>query len=176
MKNLFVCFAAVAVLFVMGCQENSITDQPTNESVNKDQSPAPYQHGFISLEAMLEDPYPVMNSFYIISGEIEYEHRVVSQNYISLHLLTNADLQYLCTVCSPSENDVRGAFISNDSEDYLVMTSSFTILEKSFTIQGREDGMVLKCKFLVTTGGIELNAMWLALPDNNVVATNQTNN
>jgi hypothetical protein len=174
MKNLFISLAA-AILFITGCQENSITDQPTNDSLNKDQSPAPYQHGFISLEAMLEDPYPVMNSFYIISGEIEYEHRVVSQNYISLHLLTNADLKYLCTVCSPSETDPLAGFISNDSEDYLLITNSFTILEKSFTIQGREDGMVLKCRFLVTTGGIELSSMWLALRADDLV-TNQTNN
>ena len=174
MKNFFISLAA-AVFFVMGCQENSITDQLINESLNKDQSPAPYQHGFILLEGMLDDPYPVMNSFYIISGEIEYEHRLVSQNYISLHLLTNAVLQYICTVCPPSEDDVQGVFISNDSEDYLLITSSFTILEKSFTIQGGEDGMVLKCRFLVTTGGIELSAMWLALQDDDIV-TNQTNN
>jgi len=175
MKKLLYSLVVFSVLFIIGCQENSITDQPTNESVNKDQSPAPYQHGFIPLEGMLDDPYPVMNSFYIISGEIEYEHSLVSQNYISLHLLTNADLQYLCTVCSPSENDMRIAFISNDSEDYFLITQSFTILEKSFTIQGREDGMVLKCRFLVTTGGIELSSMWLALRADDLV-TNQTNN
>jgi hypothetical protein len=174
MKNLFICVAAV--LFVIGCQENSITDPVSTESINKDQNPGPYQHGFISLEGMLDDPYPVMNSFYIISGEIEFEHRVVSQNYVSLHLLTNADLRYLCTVCSPSETDPLAGFISDDSEDYLLITGSSSILEKSFTIEGREDGMVLKCRFLVTTGGIELNAMWLTLPDNNVVVTNQSNN
>ena len=172
MKNLFISLVAVSVLLVIGCQENSITDPVSNKSVNKDQSPGPYQHGFITLEGTLSDPYPIGNSFYIISGQIEYEHRLVSQNYVSLQLLTNANLQYLCTVCSPSEDDVHGEFISTDSEDYLFIAGSFTVLEKSFTIQGREDGMNLKCRFLVTSGGIELNAMWLALPDNNVVATN----
>ena len=171
MKNLFISLVAVSVLLVIGCQENSITDPVSNKSVNKDQSPDPYQHGFITLEGALSDPYPIGNSFYIISGQIEFEHRLVSQNYVSLHLLTNANLQYLCTVCSPSEDDVHGEFISTDSEDYLFIAGSFTVLEKSFTIQGREDGMNLKCRFLVTSGGIELNAMWLALPDNNVVAT-----
>ena len=171
MKNLFISLVAVSVLLVIGCQENSITDPVSNKSVNKDQSPGPYQHGFITLEGALSDPYPIGNSFYIISGQIEFEHRLVSPNYVSLHLLTNASLQYLCTVCSPSEDDVCGEFISTDSEDYLFIAGSFTMLEKSFTIQGREDGMNLKCRFLVTSGGIELNAMWLALPDNNVVAT-----
>ena len=171
MKNLFISLVAVSVLLVIGCQENSITDPLTTEAVNKNQNTDTYQHGFISLEGLLNDPYPIGNSFYIISGQIEYEHRLVSQNYVSLHLLTNANLQYLCTVCSPSEADVHGVFISNDSEDYLFIAGNFTVLEKSFTIQGREDGMNLKCRFLVTSSGIELNAMWLALQGDNVVAT-----
>ena len=172
MKKLLFSLVVSSVLLVIGCQGNSITDPLTTEAVKKNQNTDTYQHGFISLEGMLDDPYPVMNSFYIISGEIEFEHRLVSQNYISLHLLTNADLQYLCTVCSPSETDQLAGFISDESEDYLLITSSITIIEKSFTIQGREDGMILKCRFLVTAGGIELSTMWLALQDNNVVATN----
>lgn len=175
MKKLLFSFVFFSILFVIGCQENSITDPIANESVNKDQNPGPYQHGFISLEGMLNDPYPVGNSFYVISGQIEFEHRVVSQNYVSLHLLTNVELKYLCTVCSPSGTDPLAGFISDDSEDYLLITGSSIILEKSFTIQEREDGMILKCRFLVTTGGIELDAMWLALQDDDLV-TNQTDN
>jgi len=174
MKNLLLTLAVFLVLSIIGCQENSINDPVSTESINKDQNPGPYQHGFISLEGMLSDPYPIGNSFYVINGQIEYEHRVVSQNHISLHLLTNAELQNICTVCSPPENDVHSVFISNDSEDYLLITGSFTVLERSFTIQGREDGMVLKCRFLVTNGGIELSAMWLSLLDD--LTINQTNN
>ncbi len=162
------------VLLLIGCQENSITDPASTEQVNKDQNPGPYQHGFISLERMLSDPYPVMNSFYIINGQIEYEHRVVSQNYVSLHLVDQCRAsKFMHSMFSIRKRYTLVAFISNDSEDYLLITGSFTVLEKSFTIQGREDGMVLKCRFLVTTGGIELSAMWLVLPDKDVVAANQ---
>ncbi len=45
------------------------------------------------------------------------------------------------------------------------------MIEKSFHIEGRTDGMMLKCSFIVTTGSIKLNAMWLALPDSAPVAT-----
>ena len=63
-------------------------------------------------------------------------------------------------------------FITEESEENVSLTGHFiTTLEKSFVIQGREDGMVLKCRFFVTTGGMELNAMWLALPDQNAIAT-----
>lgn len=185
MKQLLFSFVFFSVLFVIGCQENSITDPVSTESINKDQSPAPYQHGFILLEGALNDPYPIMNSFYIISGQIEYEHRIIyvdpmlpaAQRYVSLYFITDAEFRYLCTVCSPSETDQLAGFITDVSEEFVPIGGNYvSLLEKTFTIQGREDGMILKCRFLVTTGGIELSAMWLALQDNNVVATTQTNN
>ena len=41
------------------------------------------------------------------------------------------------------------------------------LLEKYFDVQGREDGLILVCKFLVTTDGVGLNEMWLAKPEGN---------
>lgn len=176
MKILYLLILFFSILLLIGCQDNSITAPLTTEAVNKNHIPGPYQHGFISLEGMLSDPYPIGNSFYVINGQIEYEHRLVSQNHVSLNLVTNADFQYICTVCSPSQDDVHSAFISNDSEDYLLINEEFIILEKTFIIQGREDGMVLKCRFRVSTSTMELNAMWLALPDQDVVAADKTSN
>jgi len=181
MKKLLFSLVA-AVLFVIGCQENSITDPVSSESVNKEQvgTSDTYLHDFISLEGALNDPYPIGNSFYLINGQIEYELRTVyidpmlptAQRYASLYFTTNADLQYFCTVCSPSPEDELTGFIADVSEDYVPLGGNFvSLLEKTFTIQGREDGMVLKCRFLVTTSGMELSAMWLALQGDNVVAT-----
>ena len=172
----------VAVLFVIGCQENSITDPVSSETVNKEQvgTSDTYLHDLISLGGALNDPYPIGNSFYLIYGQIEYELRTVyidpmlptAQRYASLYFTTNADLQYFCTVCSPSPEDELTGFIADVSEDYVPLGGNFvSLLEKTFTIQGREDGMVLKCRFLVTIGGMELSAMWLALQGDNVVAT-----
>ena len=75
MKNLFVSLVAASVLFVIGCQENSITDPLANEPVNKVQSdiPDPYISGIIPLQGVLSDPHHIGNSFYRISGQIEYE-------------------------------------------------------------------------------------------------------
>jgi len=182
MKNLFVSLVAASVLFVIGCQENSITDPIANEPVDKVQTGTPdtYRHGIIPLEGALNDPYPIMNSYYIISGQIEYDFRIfymdaippASQRSASLHFETNADLQYFCTVCSPSPEDELAGFIADVSEDYVPLGGNFvSLLEKTFSIQGREDGMVLKARFLVTYHRIELSAMWLALPNANSVAT-----
>jgi len=182
MKNLFISLVTVLVLFVIGCQENSITDPIANESANKVQAVTPdtYFHGVIPLEGVLIDPYPIGNSFYRISGQIEYDFTILytdpipssPQRYASLYFETSADLRYFCTVCSPSELDELSGFIAEVSEDFVPLGGNFaSLLEKTFTIQGREDGMVLKVRFAVTNDRIELSAMWLALPNANVVAT-----
>lgn len=182
MKTLFVCLVAFLFAFIIGCQENSITDPLTTEPIEKVQpgTSDTYRHGFISLESVLSDPYPVGNSFYRISGQIEFDQRIVyvdpmlpaSQRYLSLHLETNADLQYFCTVCSPSELDELAGFIADVSEEFIPIGGNYvSLLEKTFTIQGREDGMVLKARFSVSNNRIELNAMWLALPNVEFEAT-----
>ena len=185
MKNLFLPILTFLILLLIGCQENSITDPSSTEPIKKDQTPGPYLHDFISLESTLSDPYPIGNSYYIINGQIEYELRIIyedpmlptAQRYASLYFITNAEFRYLCTVCSPPQSLRLAGFISDVSEEFVPIGGNYvSLLEKTFTIQGREDGMVLKCRFLVTTGGIELSAMWLALTDNDVVAEDQINN
>ncbi len=175
MKKLLLTIVTFSVLFVIGCQENSITDPITVEPTNKVQ-PNPSHQGTITLERMLTDPYPVMNSYFIINGEIEYEYTKVyldpippaPQFYISLQLSVSADLTYFCTVCSPPNEETLAGFISNDTnDDVYVSEEGIYLLEKSFPIQGREDGMVLVCRFLLTTDGVGLNEMWLVLPEGN---------
>jgi len=179
MKTLFITLAALVILFVIGCQENSVTDPLPNGAANKNQNINTYNHGIIHLQQVLNDPHPIGNSYYIVNGQIEYKHRLVFLNPIqpatgsnvSLHLSIAAGLQYFCSVCSsPSAEELAG-FISSELEENLLITGSFSLLQKSFVIQGREDGMVLTCRFLVTTSGMELSAMRLALQNNSVAAT-----
>jgi hypothetical protein len=183
MKNLFVYIVVATVLFVLGCQENSIIDPVAQGLIEKVRpgTPNTYIHDFIRLDGALNDPYPIGNSFYLINGQIEYEQRTVyvdpmlptSQRNASLNLTTDADFKYLCTVCPPSEEDDLVGFISDVSEELVPIGGNYvSLLEKTYTIQGREDGMALKVRFLVTSGGVELSAMWLALSNENVVATN----
>jgi hypothetical protein len=171
----FIGCLVAAVLFFAGCQENSITDPILTEAVDKVQlgTGDTYFHGIILLEGALNDPYPVGNSFYRISGQIEYEQKsvhenpmlIVTQRYASLHFTINADLQHVCTVCTPSDEDNIAGFISAESEDLVTLAgSSVSLLEKTYTIQGRDDGMTLNVRFLVTANGTELSAVWLALP------------
>jgi len=180
MKNLIISLAAASVLFVIGCQENSITDPIANESSNKVQAETPdtYLRGTILLEGALRDPYPIGNSFYRINGQIEFEQRFVtgepiyqfSKRFAALYFTTNANLHYFCTVCSPpEEGDVLAGIISEVSEDYVPLGGNYvSLLEKTFTIQGRADRMVLKIRFLVSNSGVELSTMWLELPKSSI--------
>jgi len=182
MKNLILSLAAASVLFVIGCQENSITDPIANQPVEKEQigTTDTYLQGTIRLEGALNDPYPIGNSFYRISGQIDFEQRTLfmdpmlpsAQRYASLYFITEASLWYVCTLMQPSELDNLDGFISNVSEDLVPLAgSAVSMLEKSFIIQGREDGMVLRARFLVTSSGCELSTMWLELRSDNVKAT-----
>jgi hypothetical protein len=182
MKTLLLILTTLSLAFFIGCQENSITDPVGNVPVNKDQAAAPDKNfqGTISLDGLLADPHPVMNTFYRITGQVDYRFSVyiadpippAPQRYLSIRFQTNADLVYVCTVCPPSAEDQLAGFIAEVWEDYRPLgENNTTTIDKTFSIQGREDGMVLKTRFLVTEDRIELNAMWLALPGANPIAT-----
>lgn len=178
MKKLFLTIVTFSILFVIGCQENSITDPITVEPTNKVQQTDPSHKGTITLERMLTDPYPAMNSYYIVNGEIQYQHTVQlldpippnPQYVVSLNLSVTAGLTYLCTVCGDNNDEGFDGYIETETDDtFLLPENGIFYLVKTFSIQGRDDDMVLKCRFLVTMDSVELNEMWLELPETNVV-------
>ena len=173
MKKLIGTLVVFSVLFLIGCQENSITDPFVTESANKTQFSDPtYHQGVIILEGMLTDPRPIMNSYFVISGQIEYEHTLeyfdpipnAPQYCIYLNLSIDAELTYFCTVCSPATSETHEGSISGETEAVIYDSGSNSyLLEKSFQVQGRDDRMKFVCRFLVTSDSIELDAMWLEL-------------
>jgi hypothetical protein len=175
MKKLFISLIIVSELIVIGCSENAITDPTINESVTKVNSGSDI-HGIIPIENLLNDPYPVGNSFYKIIGQIEY--RITDKNLdqklsatsrdISINLELNADLQHLCTVCQPLVQDDLSGYISEIS-DFTVRINQNTVmtLEKIFSIQGNENGMLLNVRLSVSNNKIELITMWLSLSVDN---------
>ena len=163
MKKLFLTLVTFSILFVIGCQENSITEsvtveptnkvQPTNERIHKD---------IIWLEGLLVDPSEPFNSYLSISGQIEYEHIVVGEPSpiaeVFLRFLIEANLQDTNPFTDPIMS------ISSQTKDQIYVSEFGYMLKKSFPIQGRIDGMVLVCQFLVTTESVSLSSMWLELP------------
>ena len=168
MKNLLLALVTFSVLLLIGCHENSITDPIQNMSLQKNDDPS-INRGVISLEGTLEIPNQP-NSFLNIYGQAGYIHELhyldpippAPQQYVSLSLNVSADL----TDPNSSIDPVWG--ITSKSEDVVyVSEEGISLLEKSYTIKGREDGLLLLCRYIVTTDGVGLNEMFLVLPENN---------
>lgn len=167
MKNLFLPITVFSALLLIGCQENSITDPVTMDHVNKRQGQVGnISQGTFTLDSILINPANVFNSYFTIEGSIDYIHELVlldpqppaPQNFVSLNLVVNAALV---------DTDLSGHntwIISAESEDMLYISEEgIYVLEKSFPTQGREDGLALVCRFLVTTDGVGFSGMWLSI-------------
>lgn len=168
MKNLLLTTTVFSLLLLIGCQESSITDPVSDDSLKKDVTSNTYHQGTIVLERVLQDPNNVMNSYFLIQGEIEYEHELVyldpippaPQFYVSLNLSIEAELSDINAPNGPVW------MISGEATDLIYEFDGGTYtLMKTFSIQGRTDGMYLVCWFTVTSNGIELDTMSLELAD-----------
>ena len=167
MKNLLLTTAFLTALLLIGCQENSITDPVTKDHVNKSQSQGGnISQGTFTLDGILVNPANVFNPYYTTEGSIDYRHELVlldpqppaPQSYVSLNLVINA---VLIDTGLPGHNTW---IISAESDDMLyVSEEGIYLLEKSFPVQRREDGLALVCRFLVTTDGVGFSGMWLAV-------------
>ncbi len=171
MKRLFLTFVVFSVLIIIGCGESSITDPLQSKGsadVQKSDHPLVNQ-GTITLEGMLVDPSVPFPSYLQIRGEIEYVHELIlvdpippaPQYYVLLQLSINAKLN---DPYSPQDPIWP---ISTKTEDVIyVSEEGIYLLDKTFPLQDRGDGMVLVCRFLVTTDGVGLSEMWLAISEN----------
>ncbi len=173
MKNLLLTIAVFSVLFLIGCQENSITEPTQDKELQKTDDPSVLS-GTITLEGILEIPN-LSNSFLNINGQGGYVHRIelldpiptAPQYYISLNLQVNAELMDPFSPTDPIWT------ITDRTEDMIyVSEEGIYLLEKTFSIQDRSDGLLLVCRFLVTTDGVGLNEMWLAIPEGNSTINN----
>lgn len=174
MKKLLSSLIVFSVLFVLGCQENSITDPVSTRSINKNQTTGEtFTSGVIPLEGLLMIRGG-FQSYYTIKGQINYTHELVlldpmppaPQYYVDLNLSVMANLT------DESHNTFR---ISSTSEDNIyVLENGRYFLVKSFPVIGRNDGLTLVCSFIVTTGGIGLYSTRLALGDDIWINKNST--
>ncbi len=181
MKNLFILLIIFS-FFMIGCQENSITDPVTNDDANKILfgDPEEILQGVIQLDRVLNDPYPIGNSFYKIIGQLNYTFRKIDLNsdalsekpHNILHLQIDADMHYICTVCQPSPEDNLAGYLSEEDDSYVEFVENTTfILHKTYCICGREDKMELHLQLTVSEKEVELNKMWLALPNEDAIHT-----
>jgi hypothetical protein len=179
MKNLFLFFVAVSVLFAIGCQENTITDPLSTESpgiqsvtnvtavknLTPDLNDVP---DIIRFENELPSPYPsLVPECFIVAGMIEVDHKVWPldpippnpQYRITVGLRIDAEMN-----CGDERARNRW-FIECDTENtiYFSGDEAFT-LTKYYTVEGRSDRMQLVVDYEVTLDGVSLKSMELRLP------------
>ncbi|HEY7750826.1 MAG TPA: hypothetical protein VH917_00935, partial [Ignavibacteriaceae bacterium] len=148
MKKFFLSLAVFSALYFIGCAENSITDPDT--ILTKDEKPAgTINTGRIPLKGMLVVP-GFFTSYYTISGEIFYKHErartepVPPRNNITLDLTVKAEL-----FDANSQKEFSWV-ISDETADYFyVSEEGIYLLEKSFRVNNRKDGLRLVCRLLV---------------------------
>jgi hypothetical protein len=182
MKKLLLSLVVFSGLLMVGCEENSITD-PNPAQVNTGKNSGSEISGTIQLQATLDNPYPVFNSYIMIDGTVDYQLTINyldpippnPQEIISVQLEVNAELTNICTVCMPPVSETYAGAISSVTRDNLYTTSDgLQSITKSFPILKRDDGMVLKCTFLINTTSITLEAMRLELDPRVPVLVNRT--
>jgi len=182
MKNLFLFFIAISILFVIGCQESAITDplstnspgiqSVTNETVDKN-LPRDYQDhpNIIKFQKKLEPPFTTFaNHTFEVGGAITFEHNVEYLNppgplyRATVNLSIDAELKETWLGGSASWT------ITGETKDVIYLFGNHSvILIKYYSVKGREDGMKLAFRFGVDKDGVALIDLWLTFPRGNSI-------
>jgi hypothetical protein len=96
------------------------------------------------------------------------------QTTVVLDLSIDANLTSICTVCEPIISDIPAGVVLDQTSDVVQLNQrgSYTLV-KTFAIHNREDSMVLKVSFLVNTGEVTIDAIWLELSDGTASSGNR---
>lgn len=174
MRKISLFLVISTVLFLIGCENNSITDPGSADTIKKNElSNGNTTRGSIPLDRMLVIP-GMGNDYYQIKGSINYTDELIKQipNFIpdkydvKLDISVNAQL----TDIYSSDPKYKTWSISSDSEDLVyVSREGIFILEKSYPVIGRKDNLKLVCTFIITTDGVGLDNISLKVPNNEKV-------
>lgn len=181
MKKLFLILVALSVLFVIGCQENAITDPLSTESsgtqgiinVTADKNlPHDSQDvpDIIRFENVLPSPYVAVTTIaspFLVTGTIEVDHKVWQLDPIQPNpqYRVTVGLSMDAQMNSTTELEKNRWFINCDTENTIYFTGDEAVtLTKFYTFEGRSDRMQLVVDYEVTLDGVSLKSMKLRLP------------
>jgi hypothetical protein len=154
--------AAIAVLLlaaITGCQESSITSPTGNPEASGAMKLKPQTRTEVfPLNGILRVPGRVFNSHATINGSVTCSFTSTQEKglyLLDIDLSTEAILML-------DGNDKAISKVSGSSHDQIyVSEEGIALLEKSYKLEGPMNQLRLHVRFLLTSDGIELNAMWL---------------
>jgi hypothetical protein len=186
MKNLILLVAiylilfltVFSVLFVVGCQENVITDPlytespgvqvVTNKTADRDIPQDFTDHpNIINFQEKLKPPFTTLERrTFEVSGAIGFEHNLEHLNppgplyRVTVNLSINAELM---------ETWLGGSVcwaITGKTKDVIYLSGNHSvILVKYFKVERRSGELALACRFGIDKEGVVLIDLWLALPN-----------
>jgi hypothetical protein len=175
-KVLFSLFIS-SVLLIVGCQENSMTNPVSSESLNKaDVTHGTTLKGTILLDQKLANPVIRGNADFIINGKINYTESIFPLNGPEVTTLINSAAPRIDASLDISVDAIlKGASstiagpndwkISSVSKDQVFITANGSpVLVKTYPVLGRTDKLELVCTFTVTADGIRLDSVILDSP------------
>ena len=176
MKNLFLFIVAISILFVMGCQENAITDplftdspgvQAVTSVTAEKNLPQDYKDypDVIKFQRVVNLPLSP-NTYFVVEGKIEVNHQIqnpvvgpVNGAYrVTVGLLIDAEMKEL--ECGRNCGFIK----ENTTNTVYLARAETTTLVKYYKDKGRNDEMLLACEFEVTLDGVALQGMWITFP------------
>ena len=186
MKNLFLSLIVFSILFVIGCQENTITDPLSTESpgiqsvangtvvknITKDVPT------IIRFENELPSPHPsnTLNECFRVAGTVQVVHKVyrIDPAAINIQYRVTANLSMNAEMSCAKGLERNCWLIRGETDDtfYLSAEGEKAIITKYYKVKGRSDRMQLACKYGVSLDGISLIDMKLTLPSARSTKTN----
>lgn len=177
MKKILFSLFISSFLLLVGCQDNSVTNPVSSESINK----ASLTHetifrGAIRLDQQLVSPTIKGNPDFRVNGKINYIESIFPRNVPQITGVANTtiprieiglDFSIDASINSVSSTEVgqnEWKIFSNSKDQVFVNENGSTILVKSFPLIGRVDNLELVCTFTVTEKGLRLDDIVLNSP------------
>ena len=179
MKNLFVSLVVFSILFVIGCQENTITDplsteSPVVQAVNtntavKNLTPDKDIPIVLKFEKEFLSPYSRIDppECFVVDGEVRVQHKVQQldpfppnpQYRVTVGLCMDAEMN-----CG-NESARNRWYINCDTKNMIYFSGDETVpLTKYYTFRGRSDRMQLVVTYTISLDGVSITKMSLRLP------------
>jgi len=167
MKKFFVGSIILSLFLLLSCKDNSLNN-PVSPDMNVVQkSTDNLKTGEIPLDQILTVP-GITETSYQLNGNISYREDVFPTNFSTSTSKPDINLELSIDgkLYDPdnSKKDIWDVVGNSDQEIY-VSQDGIKLLNKSYLVSGRKDGLQLVCTFLVTTDRVSLSSAQLSYAD-----------
>ena len=168
MKKYFVVSIILSLFLLLSCKDNTMNN-PVSPNMNTVQKTTDnFKTGEIQLDQILTVP-GITETYYQLNGTISYREDIFPNNLSTSTKEPdiNLDLTLDGKLYNPDgANHDSWAVKGNSQEELYVSPDGIKLLNKTYTIEGRKDGLELVCTFLLTTDNIRLSNVNLSFADN----------